>query len=309
MRTKFTRNTLGESVCGKPRRVQRCKPFNCFARNHQDAPHTSTKLNVEYIFKVFLGVISSLGILMMFLGFGVALALDDFGVDIHQILHGPGDYLAAAAYVVIEFIVRIADPQVWSNWIDRVVIYTGFGAIAVLVLWFFFMLGKHFRPLEINNLKTAHRKVKDFLIRRISYWRPAAICGSVGVVGGVIGLVPYIFLCMLVLCIMPFFIGVGLANHYFYDSVIEPVRCRPFESVDARRAAHFSSLANQNKNEKNSASPYFATCLKVTSKDGKSQSGRRVIATSEYIVLIAPETGIVNIVPSKDSVVSLLDKL
>lgn len=246
---------------------------------------------------------------MMFFGFGVALALEGFGVDIHQVLHGPGDYLAAAAYVVAELIIRIGDEQKWSIWFDQVFIFTCFGAIFVLVLWGIFLCVKNLRSLVVNSLKTAHPKVKSFLIRRISYWRPAALCAGVGVVGGGIWLVPYLFLGMLVLCIMPFFIGMGLANHYFYDSVIEPVRCSPFESVDARRAANFSLLANQNKNEKNSASPYFATCLKVTSKDGKTQSGRRVIATSEYIVLIAPETGIVNIVPSKDSIVSLLDKL
>lgn len=309
MRNKFTRNNPRESLSGRSLWLQRCKPFKCCAKNINKAPCTSAKLNIEYTFKVFLGAISFLGILMMFLGFGVALALDGFGVDIQQVLHGPGDYLAAATYVIAELIVRIADQQILSIFLERLGIITSFGAIFVLVIWGFFLLVKDSGLLEVNKLKIDHRKVKDFLMRKLSYWRPFAICAGVGAVGGLVGLLPYLFLSLVVLCIAPFLIGMGLANQYFYESVIEPIKCRPFESVDARRAAHFSTLAKQDNNDKNSSRPYFATCLKVTSKDGKSQSGRRVIATSEYIVLLAPDTGIVSIVPSKDAIVSLLDKL
>lgn len=278
--------------------------------NFQDAVPSSAKFNIESVFKVAFGVISILGILMMFFGFGVALALDGFGVDVHQVLHGPGDYLAVAAYVVIELVIRISAQYTSQDWFELVFIYACFGAIAVLALWGAALLTKRWHPLIFAYIKgSSHRKITSFLSKKIFFWRPAAIVAGVAIVGMVIGLLPYLLFILLAFCIVPFLIGVVQANHYLYVSVVEPTACRPFESADVRRAAYFSTLENDGRHGKSGSRPYFATCLKVTSKSGSPQYGRRVIATSEYIVLFSPKTGTVNVVPTKDAIVSLVDKL
>jgi hypothetical protein len=57
---------------------------------------------------LLLKLVSALGLILTFSGFGVALALaSTFNTDLLEVLHGPGDFLAASAYVLLQLVVKV----------------------------------------------------------------------------------------------------------------------------------------------------------------------------------------------------------
>ena len=73
------------------------------------------KFSGEYVadlLKLAFGIASFIGLILACFGFGVALALNStFDVGSLEILHGPSDYIAASAYVVLEIFNALYAPE------------------------------------------------------------------------------------------------------------------------------------------------------------------------------------------------------
>jgi hypothetical protein len=264
-----------------------------------------------------LGIFAPLGLVLTFFGFGVALALHTrFGTDILEVLRGPSDYLAASSVVVVSAFNMIFRKLYGSAGLAELLL---FGVVVCCVVAAIFSIGalvwaNRRRQLIVRTFEVV-REAPVVLRHRLSMhpwaWRPAAVVGGSVVVGALPYLLGYAMMFVLTVAVVPFWLGLQLSDLHFYETVVEPYYCAPLVPAANQRA-----IARRTPEERREASewreprePYLAVCVEVKLDKLGTYRGRRVIATGDTIVLYDPATGRVSVLPKKDAVVSMIDKL
>lgn len=284
--------------------------------------HERSRLEMAETFaKVALGIISLLGIAAMFFGFGFALALRRFGVDVHQVLHGPGDYLALSVYPVIElyaYLFRIAfdGDRIGLAW--KVIAGTLSVVVPLYYIGRYVGRSKHFEDFREKGM-TRGGPVLAKLKERLGFFWPPTLFGAI-IAGGLLTIWPLLVIAVLSIVAIPTFLGLSYANDYLYENVENTTGCQKLATAQERRTEHQeaekakkegrrpqrTAVANQDDDNE----PRLpAMCLKIERKGERSLYGRRVIATSESIALFDPDSGVVDVVPTKDAVVSIVGSL
>lgn len=237
------------------------------------------------------------------MGFGVAFALTRFGLDIFEVLHGPSDYLTASSLVVVMLFTSLTempreDLRLWPF----VGIVCGAALIGVAFGWLLTL------PATARSSLTSVRPlVRDATGRwwaRQRRWVQVVLIDLIFIAApgtAVVALWLALVLASTGVSILTT-IGYRAATKYLHEVIVKPKTCASLFDAEKRRALHLDpSLADK-------LTP-GALCLQVEAKGFQAIRGRRVIATSEVIVLFDPDTGVVRTVPRKDAIVTTVSGL
>ncbi len=264
-----------------------------------------------------LGIVAPLGLVLTFFGFGAALALHTrFGTDILEVLRGPSDYLAASSVVVVSAFNMMFRKLYGSAGLAELLLFAVVACclVAAIVSTGAVVWANRRRQLIVRTVEVV-REAPVVLRHRMAMhpwaWRPAAVVGGSVFVGALPYLLVHVMLFVLTVAVVPFWLGLRLSDLHFYETVVEPYYCAPLVPAANQRA-----IARRTPEERRQASewrepqePYLAVCVEVTIDKLGTYRGRRIIATSDTIALYDPATGGVYVLPKKDAVVSMIDKL
>jgi hypothetical protein len=268
---------------------------------------------------VTLGVLSVLGLSLACSGFGVAIALASvFSLDVLEVLHSPSDYLGASTYVfgqaLVNFSMTLNDEFMsYALWA-----ISPFVAIACILAVLVFIGITHLwnsRSLKISGCKKIGISSWNWVLRHRAYWFIPAVGGGVwGLMAMAFLSIRWLGLSFMVLPALSIITSMGLAKIYFYQSVIAPTECVALKNAADRQkeyaAAQLKTYRKPTANTSPSDSIYKANCVQVEEGKGINiRKGRRVIATSEVVVLFDPITGATQVVPRKEAVVTTIGKL
>jgi hypothetical protein len=279
--------------------------------------NTATKVvaGVAQVSAALLGMLSLLVAALASTGFGLALAMGDvFGLDVLEVLHGPADYLAASAWVVVTILNGLArhvgEPQgVARAFITAFTVFVVVAIVGVIGAYAYRYRAKLAQSTQ--SAQQAARSSADWVAAHPRSWRVPAIILSAVLSGAVVLLIGRALLAVLTVALLTFVGGFFAAKSHFYETVIEPYECIKSRNAQVRRQQWLDAKQADERGDPAvpTIRPYQAVCVEVHNKDLGSHRGRRILATSESIALFDPMSGTVRVVPRKDAVVTFVDTL
>jgi hypothetical protein len=289
-------------VATLPRRGRRQRRSNSY--------RTSVTERALRVTGVAIGILSLSGILLTCLGFGFALALSAFGLDVLEVFGGPADYLSTSSLAVVtgfnQLVIEDGSPAaiagrlVWAFVIGITVVVFGVAGASAFV---------HRRRLS-TMAQRAEQRMRGWgsvAAQRPWYWRVPVVLVAGLLSGGAVFVALRVLMSVAAMLLIVFVVGFKLGHQHFYETVIEPERCASNSNLAQRRMS--ADRARQTEPKGETLRPYLAACIEVVSKDHGSQRGRRVIATRDVVVLFDPKTGAVSAVPKAGAIVKSVDRL
>jgi hypothetical protein len=275
---------------------------------------TSVAESTTRVFGAILAAISILGIALASLGFGALLALSDFDVDPFEIMTGPSLLLAASALPIIELIGRFppVDELLFRS------LFLGLALTASVALAATFHLirtrssGRLRRFADITNCAinaatTSATRGLHAIGRSDLAW-VLGLSSAAGVVGTTAAvLVAWLIPSIIIIISIGPVIGYKMSMDYHFKLAAEPVACTRPRTASERRTAWYAHRAAPHQ-PGGLRAIYTAACIEVRSRDF-CERGRRVIATSDFVVLFDPTAGASRTLPRKDAVITSIESL
>jgi hypothetical protein len=149
--------------------------------------------------------------------------------------------------------------------------------------------------------KSFVRRARDFLVRM-----PSSGALLFGLFVGVAGVfISYVFKALVlfvpVLVVMFPVIGYSAGNRFFYEATIEPRECVSLVNAATSRIKHAQLLGAKDAKPKSGKQEFGVTCVALTKLEGQEVvRGRLALELSDAVILYFPDTGVGEIVPSKD---------
>jgi hypothetical protein len=250
-------------------------------------------------------VLSLLATLLTLAGFGVSLAIEQFGIA-HETLFGSTlDLLDLSCWVVLFFFENINEISFWQEYLRLLPDLFPGVAIGYLIIVVGIGLYHQRTRMIIRNVLGSQwiRTLKPHPRDSLKAWiaKASLYCLAFWVV------LPAVYIgivCLLVvvsaLLLMAPYMGFAAGNLHVARHVVEPQHCEPLRT----RASKLKAVP------RNSKKPiYNANCVAVRTERGLYEQGRVVIATTNAILLYHPSTGRAVRIPTKDAIIEAIGVL
>jgi hypothetical protein len=274
-------------------------------KQHSSTAKTSKHLGLRDLVIATAAVLSLLATLMTLAGFGVSLAMEQFGIA-HETLFGSTlDLLDLSCWVVLFLFENINEISFWQEYLKLLPNLLPGVATGYLII----LVGMALYYLRNRSFVRRWRKADWF-----KWWHPLSsssfkiwvfnaslYCVFVWIVLPAI----YIATASLLVLASAFlltapYMGFAAGNLQISRYVVSPEICEPLRS----RASRLNDI------RKTSKKPiYNANCVLVTSERGLSEQGRVVIATTTAILLYNPSSGRTVRIPTKNAIIESVDKI
>jgi hypothetical protein len=274
-------------------------------------PTAAHKFSGTEVLTIFLSVSSAAVVVLVLLGYGVALSAEaSFGIPHAVIFNSTTDLLTLGGWAVIQMVLILDKLSEWSFYV-RIWGATwpatkiALGMMAALVA----LSGIAFAARYLLRRWTwLHRTVEQ--LRGSTRGKVVAVASYlVLVLATPLFVMPLAMLAALigtvflvsVLSMVPI-AGLQVGKAYIDEWVVGPEICTPLTSRDLR-------LQAQPPVENGRPKMKVSTCVTVKKSSGTEYRGRVVFATFNSVVLYTPEAGLVRRVSTEDASIEVIDKL
>lgn len=250
-------------------------------------------------------VLSLLATLLTLAGFGVALAMEQFGVA-HETLYGSTlDLLDLSCWVILFFFENVSEISFWQEYV-RILphlfpgVAIGYLIIVVSIAFRHYKAGVNVRNIPgsqwIVILKPRpHDCLKAWIAKAslycVAFWvfLPAVYIG-----------IGCLFVVVSVLLLLAPYMGFAAGNLHVARHVVEPQHCEPLRTREIR----LKPVPQTSKKP-----VYNANCVTVRTERGLYEQGRVMMATTNAILLYHPDTGKTVRIPTRDAIIEAIGSL
>lgn len=250
-------------------------------------------------------VLSLLATLLTLAGFGVSLAMEQFGIA-HETLFGSTlDLLDLSCWVVLFFFENVNEISFWQEYVRLLSDLSPGVTIGYLIIVVGIALCHRRTRISFGKIPGSRwiGKLKPSPGDSLKAWiaKASLYCVAFWVVLPAV----YIgFACLFVvvsaLLLMAPYMGFAAGNLHVARHVVEPQHCEPLRT----RATRLKALPRIAKKP-----VYNASCVAVRTERGLYEEGRVIIATTNSIMLFHPSTGKAIRIPTKDAIIESIDRL
>ncbi len=250
-------------------------------------------------------VLSLLATLLTLAGFGVSLAMEQFGVA-HETLFGSSlDLLDLSCWAVLFFFENVSEKSFWQEYLR--VLPGLFPGVAIVYLIVVVGIGlRHCKTrMNLRSFPASQLigKLKPCLHDSFKAWiaKVSLYCAAFWIV------LPVVYIgigCVLTVVsaalLMAPYMGFAAGNLHVARHVVEPQDCEPLRA----RAIRLNAAPRTSKKPM-----YNANCVTVRTERGLYEQGRVVMATTNAILLYHPKTGRAVRIPTKDAIIEAIGSL
>lgn len=259
------------------------------------------------IITMVLAVISVLAAALSLLGYGVAAGVESsFGIPMGLLFSSPMDLLHLSSVAIME-LVGLSDDLLSFSWISSLPLGGVLFLSALSVLMYILIIFKDARIFScvIKIFHTPYDKTRSYVKKMREHphlwfrllWLPFfplftifcswLLCFSAISVSAFVGVIPAI--------------GMSLAQHNFQTWPIEADVCVPIRTREERMAIHVKqSVPSLHK---------ASECIAVIRNEAEAARGRKVVGTSNYIVLFHPVSGAAKYEPLAGASIMVVDSM
>jgi hypothetical protein len=270
--------------------------LNPISRQSTDESSTGGEVS---ILKFLATLISTVGLVLTFIGFGVVLARAEiFSLEVTDICRSPVEFLIASTDLIVAMFDGLSKFPEDVNLQKKIALVDGAIAAIVLVAMSaiyhaYFKAGPTRTRLRgITN--SAKKRTRLILSNNYLRYILAVAIGFILPLGASWFLYACIVFSLFAIAILPT-LGYMAEASLIEKNIINPPSCQSFQTWNKG-------------NTQSKKSTKGAICIRVLNKDGKEIArARRITRTADYVLLYSKATGKVSSVPTRDSIVEQVE--